>query len=234
MCHIGYSVTDFIITLHKDGKIDVIKNNDYMFSTYNFTSKKAEYWLLNVSLKTEMDDYTFRLILPELININYIKTDRKFQIVQNKDNLELTGLGKSNNFDIAMQYKIEEDINISNSKQDKYKIFAIIFLFIFLATILILISVSHKYERNRKTVPIMQKDGNNNEITLRCDTKYLTPRQNQIYNILTKESRITQKELEKRIKIPKSSLSRNIKTLEVKGLIEKKRIGITNYIIIKK
>ncbi|MEC8220529.1 MAG: MarR family transcriptional regulator, partial [Nanoarchaeota archaeon] len=54
--------------------------------------------------------------------------------------------------------------------------------------------------------------------------------QRKILEILLVEKRITQKDLEKRLKIPKSSLSRNLRRLEIKKLIRKESLGITNYI----
>ena len=48
--------------------------------------------------------------------------------------------------------------------------------------------------------------------------------------ILKKEGKITQKELEEKMQIPKSSISRNVKTLQVKSILKKESVGQTNYL----
>ena len=50
-----------------------------------------------------------------------------------------------------------------------------------------------------------------------------------------KENRsMTQTEIQKQLSIPKSAVSRNIGALELKGLIEKETIGMSNLIRLKK
>jgi uncharacterized membrane protein len=59
----------------------------------------------------------------------------------------------------------------------------------------------------------------------------LPERQQEIIKILQeKKTPITQKELEKKMDIPKSSISRNLKTLEIKGIIVREKIAQTKYI----
>jgi len=53
--------------------------------------------------------------------------------------------------------------------------------------------------------------------------------------LLIKEKRpLTQAEIEKELKIPKASVSRNIRTLELKGRIEKEKTGMSNMIKLRK
>jgi uncharacterized membrane protein len=66
----------------------------------------------------------------------------------------------------------------------------------------------------------------------RIDYSLLTKREAMIVKELSKK-RLTQKELEDIIKIPKSSLSRNINSLIKKDLIVKKKKGMTNIIMLK-
>ena len=44
---------------------------------------------------------------------------------------------------------------------------------------------------------------------------------------------MTQTDIESELKLPKSSVSRNIHTLELKGKIEKEKVGMSNKIQIK-
>jgi len=61
----------------------------------------------------------------------------------------------------------------------------------------------------------------------------LNNRQKEIISILKKEKIVTQKYLLNKLNIPKGSLSRNLKSLEAKELIEIKKFGLTNKIKIK-
>jgi len=45
---------------------------------------------------------------------------------------------------------------------------------------------------------------------------------------------MTQNDIQRELGIPKASVSRNIRRLELKGLIEKEKIGMSNLIKIKK
>jgi uncharacterized membrane protein len=65
--------------------------------------------------------------------------------------------------------------------------------------------------------------------------KGLNQRQKEIMNLLIdKNTALTQTEIQKELNIPKAAISRNIRGLELKGLIEKEQIGMSNLIRIKK
>ncbi len=63
--------------------------------------------------------------------------------------------------------------------------------------------------------------------------EHLNERQKEILSIL-QLGKITQKKLEETMQIPKASISRNVKTLCIKGYIQKEQVGNTNYLSIKK
>ena len=52
--------------------------------------------------------------------------------------------------------------------------------------------------------------------------------------LIEKNKPLTQAQIRKELKLPKASTTRNINALELKGLITKEKIGITNLIKIKK
>lgn len=79
------------------------------------------------------------------------------------------------------------------------------------------------FKKNKKAMPIT------NNIML----SDLNNRQKEIISILKKEKIVTQKYLLEKLNIPKGSLSRNLKSLEAKELIEIKKFGLTNKIKIK-
>ena len=52
--------------------------------------------------------------------------------------------------------------------------------------------------------------------------------------LIDKNTPLTQTEIQRELKIPKAAVSRNIRRLELKGLIQKEQIGMSNLIRIKK
>ena len=65
--------------------------------------------------------------------------------------------------------------------------------------------------------------------------KGLNERQKKIMNLLLeRKTPLTQTDIQKELKIPKAAVSRNIRGLELKGLIEKENIGMSNLIRLKK
>ena len=48
--------------------------------------------------------------------------------------------------------------------------------------------------------------------------------------LIEKNKPVTQAEIQKTLKLPKASTSRNINSLELKGLIKKQKAGMTNLI----
>ena len=65
--------------------------------------------------------------------------------------------------------------------------------------------------------------------------KGLNERQKKIIHLLIESNRpLTQTEIQRTLGIPKAAVSRNIRGLEIKGLIEKEQIGMSNLIRLKK
>jgi len=52
--------------------------------------------------------------------------------------------------------------------------------------------------------------------------------------LIDKKTPLTQTDIQKQLNIPKAAVSRNIQRLELKGLIEKEQIGMSNLIRLKK
>ena len=52
--------------------------------------------------------------------------------------------------------------------------------------------------------------------------------------LVDKKIPLTQTDIQKELNIPKAAVSRNIRGLELKGLIEKEQIGMSNLIRLKK
>jgi uncharacterized membrane protein len=76
---------------------------------------------------------------------------------------------------------------------------------------------------------------NNNENTFSLELKGLNDRQKKILKLLEENNvPLTQTDIQRELELPKASVSRNIRRLEIKGLIEKEQIGMSNIIRLKK
>jgi len=70
---------------------------------------------------------------------------------------------------------------------------------------------------------------------LKYDFKGLTARQKNIMKFLIEKNHpVIMSKIVKELNLPKSSVSRNISSLELKGLIEKESIGVSTMIRLKK
>lgn len=168
-----------------------------------FTNKKANYWTVNLTINDNFSYYLYKIILPSGAVINYLKTPSLFRLSDESGRIVITSSGINQTINLLVQYTIERETN---------EIIIIIFLSIILVTILIVI----KFITKKKKIFV--------------DYESLTDRQKIILKIIEKKRTITQKELEKELDLPKSSLSRNIDSLARKGLIKKDAKGLTNLI----
>ncbi|MFH1588977.1 MAG: MarR family transcriptional regulator [archaeon] len=175
-----------------------------------YTSKKGEYWLLNISLEGVFSDFIYELHLPKNADINYLKTPELAQIQTDSDGLVIIGTGENEPFEILVQYSINYDVEKTKS-----------LMYIVIAVIIIVIGYYLIFKKKR------------NKLTY--DPETLTRRQNLIMNVIRKSKPpVTQAFIEKTTGLPKASLSRNIESLKKKGIIKKYRRGMSNIISIKK
>ena len=73
------------------------------------------------------------------------------------------------------------------------------------------------------------------EINTGFDFTGLSDRQKKIMELLLQKNRpLSQSMIQKELDLPKAAVSRNITSLELKGLIEKEKIGMSNLIRLKK
>ena len=190
-------------------------------NTENYTSKKQSYWLLNLTKEGIFSDFVYVLTLPEGSSINYIKSSGFIRIEENQGKLIVKGFGENEPFSIVVQYQIEK-----STWEEFIKLDFVFLIFLVVIIILIVMLVSLFLKERTKTIDI-KVDGN--------DFKGLNQRQKQIMRLLTDNKMpLTQTDIQKMLNIPKAAVSRNIRGLELKGLIEKEQIGMSNLIRIKK
>lgn len=190
-------------------------------NTEIYTSKKQSYWLLNITKDDIFSEFIYVLTLPKGSSINYIKSSGFISIENKEGNLLVKGFGENESISILIQYqteKLEENQIIKND----IILFSLLISIIILVIIMIFLLIKEKPKIDRS------KDNNYN-------FKGLNNRQKEIMHLLIeKNTSMTQTEIQKELNIPKAAVSRNIRGLEIKGLIEKEQIGMSNLIRIKK
>lgn len=190
-------------------------------NTEIYTLKKQSYWLLNITKEEIFSDFLYTLSLPKESSINYIKSSGFIKIEENKGNLIVKGFGENESFSILVQYQTEKLIENQILELD-----LIFIVLITLITILIVFLVLFIIKDKLK-----EEQPKSNGFSF----KGLNVRQKEIMNLLIDKNRpLTQTEIQKELNIPKAAVSRNIRGLEIKGLIEKEQIGMSNLIRIKK
>ena len=190
-------------------------------NTENYTSKKQSYWLLNITKEGNFSDFVYILTLPAGSSINYIKTTGSIRIEENQGKLIVKGFGENEPFSIQVQYQIEKPTNNEFIKFDPILVI-LIFVIIILIIILFIILIKERIKTHK-----IKQNG--------YDFKGLNQRQKQIMKLLIdNKTPLTQTDIQKMLNIPKAAVSRNIRGLELKGLIEKEQIGMSNLIRLKK
>jgi len=221
---IGYSIdyyADIEIEVDKTGFVSIKGNTNHpdllTVATGEYTSKKQLFWLFNLSTEETFSNYVVSVILPEDSSINYVKSLGVFRIEERGGRLAVNSFGENEKISIIAQYQVAKD-------RDNYIGVMIIVLIPLIGIFLYFIF------RKKKNIIYKEAPGSRE-----YNLEGLTTRQKKIMNLLIKEKRpLTQAEIEKELKIPKASVSRNIKTLELKGRVEKEKTGMSNIIRLKK
>ncbi|HUS99137.1 MAG TPA: MarR family transcriptional regulator [Candidatus Thermoplasmatota archaeon] len=220
---------DLTITVDFSGFVNIGGLTNYpnltTQNTEKYTSKQQSHWLLNIT-KTEMfSDFVYVLTLPKGSSISYIKSSGSIRIEESLGNLIVRGFGENESLSIIIQYQIQKTDNALFQEN-------IVYLFLFPAIIfvsVILFILFLKEKKNRGIHTKVEKKEPLQEI------KGLNHRQKQIMQLLhERNTPFTQTDIQKELQIPKASVSRNVRGLERRGLIEKEQIGMSNLIRLKK
>lgn len=175
-----------------------------------YTSKNGKYWLLNITLNQTFENLIYQVTLPSNSQITYMKTVGTIRI---DENLHLVGTAKQKPLELLIQYTIVP-------KKYSYS-WILILLIPFFAGIYLFV-----FKKKLKNLGLKIKAS---------DTSHLPLRQQEIMTILMKHNgEMYQSKLEKEVTMPKSSLSRNLHSLQRSEYIEIKPSGMSNHIRIKK
>ena len=187
-----------------------------------YTFKKQSYWLLNITKNEVFSDYVYTLTLPQGSTINYIRSSGFRGITEESGSLIITGSGGNESLSIVVQYQI-------NNRSLDYNVLLILGMLILILIILLVFTI---YQSKRKK--LVSSKGKLDQ-GIGYNFRGLTDRQKQIMELLIETNRpLTQVEIEKELNIPKAAVSRNVHSLEIKGLIEIEKVGMSNLIRLKK
>jgi len=179
-------------------------------STAGYTSKKGSYWVLNITTPETFSNYLYTLRMPQGSVINYVKTSGRVAIREEGSRIIIDGVGRDEPLMILIQYSINPAGSIN-------------WLMFFTLFVIIISSLlaAYLYLKRIRTATKKKK----------YEPETLTERQLMIVRFLEKSGGMTtQKNLETSIKIPKSSLSRNIDSLVNRGILKRERKGMTNIV----
>jgi len=204
---------------------DLLINN-----TELYTSKKQSYWLLNITKEDIFSDFVYTVALPIDSSINYIKTSGSMRIEDEQGKLTISGFGQNKSFYITVQYQVGKSTNaIQTIDFSLFLTIITISLFIILIVSYFVYKSLWRKEENKNII------NNTNENKTEFSFKGLSDRQREIMDLLIQKNRpISQTAIQNELNIPKAAVSRNISSLELKGLIEKEKIGMSNLIRLKK
>jgi uncharacterized membrane protein len=189
-----------------------------------YTSKKQSYWTINITQEGVFSGYVYSLNLPRYSSVNYIKSSGSFRIEGDSGNMIIKGFGENKTFSVVAQYRVQKK---PSSVLFVLVIISLIAIFLFAILFFLKYKKIKLFSRTKKDLAVEDVRG--------YDPKGLTSRQKKIMHILVENKKpMTQAQIQTELKIPKASVSRNIKSLELKGLIEKESAGISNLIRIKK
>lgn len=217
---------DIDITVQEDGYVHIegATNHPELQSSHDMTSKQGKYWLLNISVNGTFSHYIYRLHLLEGSSINYIRT-KNLARIESGQSLSIIGTGENDPFFVIMQYT--QNTQEKGLSHDTWVIVALFFCLVFL------MSGWFWYRKNHKKKEIHKENDASSSIPS-YNSKALTQRQEEILNLIIQQGPLTQARIETIVKIPKSSLSRNVDALVRKGIITKESKGMSNVLSLKK
>jgi len=196
-------------------------------NTELYTSKKQSLWEFNITKKEVFSDFIYSLKLPRGSSLYSITSSSRFQIQADEDNLIIIGYGHNESFSLIVQYKINK-ISDDTSSLD----INVLFIFVFLIIVVFIYLVYTIFQEKRRKIA---KSDKKTEKDSDYDFRGLSSRQKKITKLLINSNRpLTQADIQKELDIPKAAVSRNIHALEIKGIIEIEKIGMSNLIRLKK
>ncbi|MBN2251559.1 MAG: winged helix-turn-helix transcriptional regulator [Candidatus Altiarchaeota archaeon] len=187
--------------------------------TDDLTSKEGSHWLFNLTLPAGdvFTDYVYEVRLPEGASVNYVKASGSFRIAAKEGRIAIIGFGEDGTLFIVIQYQ----------PAGRGAVFPYEAVFGVLALVLVLF-LFWFYRKKRP----LRRSGEPEDDFGAEDS--LTERQKDILRLMREAGRpVNQTLVSETLGLPKSSVSRNVEALVKKGMIEKKRDGMSTMLSLK-
>ncbi|MBN2421457.1 MarR family transcriptional regulator [Candidatus Woesearchaeota archaeon] len=200
---------DVVFDISDNGDVKITGNTNYdAFSgiTNELTFKEGKNWTFILSTPV-FDEYVYSVKLPKNAKFSFVESDSQTKIEEENGRLIVTAAGIEKEILMIIEYTIETD---EKTKTALYYLIGLVILAFAAFAVKKYSKPSRKLDRNR-----------------------FTDRQWEIVSYLQKHGIVTQAELEKELKLPKSSLSRNIETLVQKGVVFRETKGMSNAVGLK-
>lgn len=219
----GY-YADIHISIDASGFVDIKGDTNHpdllVTGSEQYTLKKESIWLFNMTKNDSFSGLVFTLYLPKGSSISHIQSSAAIRIKEEAGRLVVTGFAENTNFILLVQYEVKRLSSFPGG---------LLSLSLLIVTLCLVAIFIYMYRR-KNNVSTDKK-----EAADKSSYKGLNNRQKEIMHLLlTDDSGLTQTDIQRLLNIPKASVSRNIRRLELKGLIEKEQIGISNIIRLKK
>jgi len=223
---------DLEITVDNAGFVNIEGNTNYpdliVENSEKYTSKIQSLWTLNITKNVTFSDFIFSITLPEHAEIRSISSSGSTLISEESGNLVIKGYGSNKSLSILIEYQTNKILEtVGTFGLDIFSLVLIVTIFVLIICFLITLFLGDKREKQT----FSQKRDN----VPQHELKGLNDRQKKILTFLQESNiALTQTDIQRELQMPKASISRNIRRLELKGLIEKEQIGMSNLIRLKK
>jgi len=218
---------DIQIAVDESGIVDIegaTDHPDLLVQNSNlYTYKKQSYWLLTINKNDIFEDYFYSITLPKGSVINDINASGFRGIENENGQLIISGAGENEQLSIIVQYQINQTSELYSFSDYMILLFLIISIIV-LTTLLL-------YFLNKNKKDASEPKVSKSEYSF----KGLTERQKEIAKLLIDANRpLTQTDIQKELDMPKAAVSRNVHSMEIKGIIEIEQTGMSNLIRLKK
>ncbi len=203
---------DLDITIDKYDLVTITGKTDYpdllTDDSEQYITKTSGVRTFKLETADPFSEYIANIDFPSGASISKIETPGTYRVENKIGKLSIITFGENQPLSITIEYTVSKASNL-------YGLYIMLILFVATAIYFLI-----------KRTPKKKK--------IKPDFKGLTYRQKQIMQLLIEKNMpLTQTDIETELKLPKSSVSRNIHTLELKGKIEKEKVGMSNKIRLK-
>jgi hypothetical protein len=218
---------DVDIEVFADGKVRVDGTTnvpDLLGESHAYTSKQGERWLVNVTTP-RLDVFAYRVRLPDGAEVNYVG-GKNARLTTDGDRVLVSGSGEDAPLAIAVQYAIA-----ATPSRLAWLPLAVTAVFL-LALWFVVRGRVIRTRRSREATPVPTRESREGSGTPSY-LEGLPERQREIVTLLRRaDGRLTQRQVELALRLPKSSVSRNVEALRRRGVLEKAQLGMTNTLVL--